>query len=193
MNDIGGGDYQDLMTGVDKLIADGIVDPEKMGIRGWSYGGILGGWTITQTNRFKAASLGAMVSDWTSEYGQGFNHDVNLWYIGGSPWTNPEGYRQMSPLTHVANVSTPTIILHGERDTTDTIEQSMNFHNALWERGVPTRFIRFPREGHGLREPRHQRTRLVEDITWMQKHVRGIEWTADEREEEKKTEDKPTS
>ncbi len=191
MKDIGGGDYQDLMTGVDKLIEDELVDPERMGIRGWSYGGILGGWTITQTNRFKAASLGAMVSDWTSEYGQGFNHDVSLWYIGGSPWTNPEAYRRMSPMTHVANISTPTLLLHGERDTTDTIEQSMNFHNALWERDVPTRFIRFPREPHGLREPRHQRTRLVEEITWMQKYIQGIEWS-DERKEEKE-EEKPTS
>ncbi len=191
MKDIGGGDYQDLMTGVDKLIKDELVDSERMGIRGWSYGGILGGWTITQTNRFKAASLGAMVSDWTSEYGQGFNHDVSLWYIGGSPWTNPDAYRRMSPMTHVANISTPTLILHGERDTTDTIEQSMNFHNALWERGVPTRFIRFPREPHGLREPRHQRTRLVEEIAWMQKYIRGIEWS-DERKEEKE-EEKPTS
>src|SRR5205814_1771467 len=80
--DIGGGDYQDLMSGVDTLIADGIADPDHLAIRGWSYGGILGGWTLTQTTRFKAASLGAMVADWSSEYAMGFNHDVRLWYIG---------------------------------------------------------------------------------------------------------------
>jgi dipeptidyl aminopeptidase/acylaminoacyl peptidase len=74
MKDIGGGDYQDLMTGVDTLIAEGIADPDRLAIRGWSYGGILGGWTLTQTSRFKAASLGAMVADWTSEYAMGFNH-----------------------------------------------------------------------------------------------------------------------
>jgi dipeptidyl aminopeptidase/acylaminoacyl peptidase len=186
LKDIGGGDYHDLMTGVEKLVADGIADGEKLGLRGWSYGGILGGWVLTQTTRFKAASLGAMVSDWTSEYGQGFNHDVRLWYIGGEPWTNPEGYRGMSPLTYVARVATPTLVLHGEEDTTDTIEQSMNFFNALWERGVPTRFIRFPREPHGLREPRHQRTKLVEEIAWLQKHVRGVDWT-DVREEKDET------
>lgn len=182
LNDIGGGDYQDLMSGVDELISDGIVHPDKMGVRGWSYGGILGGWVITQTDRFKAASLGAMVSDWTSEYGQGFNYDVRLWYIGRDPWGNPKGYREMSPLTHVANVTTPTILLHGEVDITDTIEQSMNFFNALWEKGTPTRFLRFPREPHGLREPRHQRTRLVEEIAWMHKYILGVEWS-DEREE----------
>ena len=182
LNDIGGGDYQDLMSGVDELISYGIVHPDKMGVRGWSYGGILGGWVITQTDRFKAASLGAMVSDWTSEYGQGFNYDVRLWYIGGDPWSNRKGYRKMSPLTHVANVTTPTILLHGEVDITDTIEQSMNFFNALWEKGTPTRFLRFPREPHGLREPRHQRTRLVEEIAWMHKYILGVEWS-DERED----------
>jgi dipeptidyl aminopeptidase/acylaminoacyl peptidase len=190
MNDIGGGDFDDLMTGVDRLIEDGIVDPEHMGVRGWSYGGILGGWVITKTDRFKAAALGAMVADWTSEYGQGFSHDVRLWYIGGDPWSNPEGYRKMSALTHIQNVSTPTLLLHGERDMTDTIQQSMNFFNALWEKGTPTRFIRFPREGHGIREPRHHRTRLVEEIAWMQKHIRGIDWS-DERKDLEKDQSKP--
>ncbi len=195
MRDIGGGDFQDLMTGVDFLIENGIADPERMGVRGWSYGGILGGWTITHTTRFQAASLGAMVSDWTSEYGQGFNFDVGLWYIGGDPWSNPEGYRERSALTHIQNATTPTLIHHGERDTTDTIEQSMNFFNALWEKGVPTRFLRFPREPHGLREPRHQRTRLVEDLRWMEKYVRGVAWkdegpVMDKKEESGKKEAK---
>ncbi|KPK56800.1 MAG: hypothetical protein AMS21_12415 [Gemmatimonas sp. SG8_38_2] len=149
MNDIGGGDYQDLMTGVDYVIEQGYVEPDTLGIRGWSYGGILGGWTITQTNRFRGASLGAMVSDWTSEYGPGFNHDVRLWYIGGTPWENPEAFRQMSALTHVANV-----------------------------------YIKFPREPHGFREPRHQRTRDIEEIKWIQKYVRGIDWTPWEREDD---------
>src|SRR5262249_5176915 len=76
MKDIGGGDYQDLMSGIDRLVAEGIADPDHLAIRGWSYGGILGGWALTQTTPFKAASLGAMVADWTSEYAMGFNHDV---------------------------------------------------------------------------------------------------------------------
>jgi dipeptidyl aminopeptidase/acylaminoacyl peptidase len=177
MRDIGGGDYWDLMTGVDALVARGLVDSTQMGLRGWSYGGILGGWTITQTDRFKAASLGAMVSDWTSEYGSGFNHDVRLWYIGGTPWENPDRYRQMSPLTHVARVKTPTLIMHGIEDRTDTEPQSMMFFAALKDQGREVRYIRFPREPHGFREPRHQRIRDVEEIRWIQKYVRGIEWT----------------
>ena len=182
IQDIGGGDYQDLMTGVDHVIREGYADSERMGLRGWSYGGILGGWTITQTDRFKAASVGAMVSDWTSEYGPGFNHDVRLWYIGGTPWENPEGWRQKSALTHVANITTPTIILHGDNDRTDTEQQSMMFFAAIKDQGKEVRYIRFPREPHGFREPRHQRTRDVEEIRWMQKYVLGEEWAPWERE-----------
>jgi dipeptidyl aminopeptidase/acylaminoacyl peptidase len=190
MKDIGGGDYQDLITGVDALVAQGVADPNQMAIRGWSYGGILGGWTITQTPRFKAASLGAMVSDWTSEYAMGFNHDVRRWYIGGAPWENPEAYRRQSSYTHIAKVTTPTILLHGEDDTTDTIGQSMIFYQGLKDRGVPVRFIRFPREPHGFRQPHHQRIRDAEEISWLMKYARGIDWKAPARtdkEEAKKT------
>ncbi len=181
MRDIGGGDYFDLMTGVDKLIADGIADPDHLAIRGWSYGGILGGWTLTQTTRFKAASLGAMVTDWASEYAMGFNHDVRLWYIGGTPWESAEKYRQQSSYSHIASVTTPTLLLHGERDTTDTVGQSMMYYQGLKDRGVPVRFIRFPREPHGFREPHHERIRDAEEIAWLMKHARGIDWKAPDR------------
>ncbi|UCF39023.1 MAG: S9 family peptidase [Acidobacteriota bacterium] len=184
MNDLGGGDYEDLMSGVDSLIAQGIADPDRLALRGWSYGGILGGWTITQTSRFKAASVGAMVSDWTSEYGPGFNHDVRLWYIGGTPWENPEEYRRMSALTHVGNVTTPTIIFHGLKDTTDTEPQSMMFFTALKDLGREVRYLKFPREPHGFDEPRHVRTLVIEEIRWMEKHVRGNDWQPPERPEE---------
>lgn len=193
VRDIGGGDYEDLMSGVDAMVGSGVADPDRLGIRGWSYGGILGGWTITQTTRFKAASVGAMVSDWTSEYGPGFNHDVRLWYIGGTPWENPEEWRRRSALTHVANVTTPTLILHGMNDRTDTEPQSMMFFQALKDQGKVTRYIRFPREPHGFREPRHQRTRDVEEIRWVQRHVLGLEWTPWERPAEKKEEPKVVS
>ncbi len=181
---IGFGDFQDLMTGVDKVIADGIADPERMGVRGWSYGGILGGWTITQTDRFRAASIGAGVYDWTSEYGPGFNNDVRLWHIGGTPWDNPEAWRNQSALTHVANVVTPTLLIHGINDTTDTEQQSMMFFTAIKDTGkAPVRYIKFPREPHGFREPKHQRIRDIEEIKWMQQYVLGEEWEPWERPE----------
>lgn len=191
MKDIGGGDYEDLMSGVDHLIEQGVVDEDKMAVRGWSYGGILGGTTITKTDRFKAASLGAMVSDWTSEYGIGFNYDVKLWYIGGTPWENPEGYRAKSPLTHAENVTTPTLIMHGNNDRTDTEPQSMMFFAFLKDMGKTVRYIRFPREPHGFREPRHQRTRDVEEIKWVMKYTLGEDWEPKEILGKEKKEVKP--
>lgn len=174
---IGLGDFQDLMTGVDEMIRDGIADKDRIALRGWSYGGILGGWAITQTDRFKAASIGAGVYDWTSEYGPGFNNDVRLWHIGGTPWSNSESYRAQSALTHVENVTTPTLLLHGMNDPVDTEPQSMMFYAALRDIGnAAVRYIRFPRELHGFSEPRHQRTRDIEEIRWMQTHVLGEDW-----------------
>ncbi|MFP4624673.1 MAG: prolyl oligopeptidase family serine peptidase [Gemmatimonadota bacterium] len=184
MEDIGGGDYQDLMTGVDAMIERGVAHPDSLAVKGWSYGGILGGWTITRTDRFAAASLGAMVSDWPSEFGVGFNYDVSLWYLGGDPWTNRALWLDRSAYTHVDQVETPTILFHGEEDTVDTPGQSMNFHVALRHFDVPNRFILFPREGHGIQEPRHHRTRLVEELRWFETYVRGNEdWQAPQRAE----------
>ncbi len=177
MYDIGDGDYEDLMSGVDMLVEENWIDEDKMAVRGWSYGGILGGTTITKTDRFKAASLGAGVFDWTSEYAMGFNHDVRLWYIGGEPWTNPEGYRERSAAMHADKVTTPALFLHGNRDRVDTPQQSLIFFTFLKDIGkVDTRYIEFQREGHGIREPRNQRTRDIEEIRWVQKYTLGLDW-----------------
>lgn len=182
MNDIGGGDYEDLMTGVDAIIARGVAHPDSLAVKGWSYGGILGGWTITRTDRFKAASLGAMVADWRSEFGAGFNFDVVRWYLGGDPWSNREYWAERSAYTHLDRVKTPTILFHGANDRTDTMEQSMNFFAGLRHLGVDARFILFPREGHGISEPRHRRTLMIEEMRWLHRFVRGLDdWVPPER------------
>ena len=182
MNDIGGGDYHDLMTGVDAIIARGVAHTDSLAVKGWSYGGILGGWTITRTDRFKAASLGAMVADWRSEFGAGFNHDVVRWYLGGDPWSNRDYWTERSAYTHLDRISTPTILFHGAEDRTDTMEQTMNFFAGLRHLGVEARFILFPREGHGIAEPRHRRTLMIEEVRWLHRYVRGMtDWEAPER------------
>ena len=183
MGDVGGGEYLDLMTGVDHLIAAGYVDPEKLGVSGWSWGGVLAGWLITQTDRFKAASVGAGVSNWIGESGPGFNWDVSSWYIGGKHWTNRQEWRNRSAINFVEKVKTPTIFLHGGSDQTSSTNQSMVYFDALQERGIPTRFIKFPRQGHGIREPRLFRIRMGEEIRWMQKYVLGEEWSLGNRTE----------
>ena len=182
MHDIGGGDYEDLMTGVDAMIARGVAHPDSLAVKGWSYGGILGGWAITRTDRFKAASLGAMVADWRSEFGAGFNFDVVRWYLGGDPWSNREYWTERSAYTHLDRVTTPTILFHGANDRTDTMEQSMNFFAGLRHLGVDARFILFPREGHGISEPRHRRTLMIEEMRWLHRFVKGLEdWQPPDR------------
>jgi dipeptidyl aminopeptidase/acylaminoacyl peptidase len=177
MGDIGGGEYQDLMSGVDHVVDAGFIDPDRMGVAGWSWGGVLAGWVITQTDRFKAASVGAGVSNWIAESGPGYNWDISTWHIGGKHWTNRDEWRRRSAINFVENVTTPTLFLHGEKDQISSTNQSMVYFDSLQERGIPTRFIKFPRQAHGVREPRLLRVRLVEELRWMQRYVMGVEWT----------------
>ncbi len=172
--DIGGGDRRDLLSGVDAMVAQKIADPERLAIDGWSYGAILAGYTITQTTRFKAASLGAMVSDWVSEYGASANYDVELWYLGGNPWTRTQHWRERSSLTYADRVRTPTLLHHGDLDDTDSPFQSMSFFVALRKFGVSARLLRYPGESHDLQQPVHLRMRDSQDVAWMQWFVRGI-------------------
>jgi dipeptidyl aminopeptidase/acylaminoacyl peptidase len=174
MFDIGGGDRLDIMSGVDAMIARKIADSNRLGIDGWSYGGILGGYTITQTDRFKAASLGAMVSDWVTDYGSSAYYSSERWYLGGNPWTKPEHWRGRSALTYANRVRTPTLLHHGDEDDTDFPFQSMNFFTALRRFGTTARYIRYPGEGHDLQQPRNLRIRDTQDIAWMQRFVQGI-------------------
>lgn len=173
MGDVGGGEYEDVISGVDHLVALGVADPHRLALRGWSWGGVLGAWTITQTQRFKAASLGAMVGDWAAETGGGLMFDLELHYIGGAPWERREEWARRSALTFVGRVTTPTLLLHGEQDDVSTVNQSQMFYTALRARGVPVRFVKFPREGHDLEEPRHYRLALAEELQWFARHVRG--------------------
>lgn len=176
MGDVGGGEFDDLMTGVDQLIERGVADPKQLALRGWSWGGILGAWTITHTDRFAAAALGAMVGDWFVETGGGVMYDLRLHYIRSEPYENPAEWRARSPLTYVRNVTTPTLLLHGEKDDVSTVNQSMAFYTALRDRGVPVRFLKFPRQGHDIKEPRLRRICDTEEIRWIQQHTRGIDW-----------------
>ncbi|HEY6138225.1 MAG TPA: S9 family peptidase [Thermoanaerobaculia bacterium] len=172
--DIEVGDRHDLLDGADAMVARGIADPKKLGIDGWSYGAILAGYTITQTDRFKAASLGAMVSDWTTDYGSVAYYSTERWFIGGNPWTMPARWRERSSLTYANRVHTPALLHHGDDDRSCAPFQSMNFFVALRRFGRTARLIRYPGEGHDFVQPVHIRLRDQEDIDWMERYVRGI-------------------
>jgi dipeptidyl aminopeptidase/acylaminoacyl peptidase len=152
--DWGGGDYRDLMAGVDEAVARGIADPERLGVMGWSYGGFMTSWTITQTKRFKAASVGAGVTNLMSFNGTsdipGFIPD----YFGAESWEDLELYRKHSALFQVKGVTTPTLILHPEADVRVPISQGYELYNALKRQGVPVRMVTYPRQGHGPTEPK---------------------------------------
>ncbi|HEY6212697.1 MAG TPA: prolyl oligopeptidase family serine peptidase, partial [Vicinamibacterales bacterium] len=129
--DIEMGDRRDLLAGVDAMVGRGIADRDRLAIDGWSYGAILAGYTITQTNRFKAATLGAMVSDWIADYGSVAYYGTERWFIGGNPWTKPQRWRERSSITYANRVHTPTLLHHGDNDTACAPFQSMNFFTAL--------------------------------------------------------------
>lgn len=171
-NDWGGMDYQDLMAGVDHVIAMGVADPDRMAVMGWSYGGFMSSWVITQTSRFKAAVIGAPVTNLWSFTGTsdipGFLPD----YFSGEPWENFEGFRKHSPLSHVGGVTTPALILHGEADIRVPISQGYEFYHALKRQGVTAKMVVYPREPHGPREPKFRLDIMKRHIDWVEKYVR---------------------
>jgi len=176
IGDIGSGEYEDIMSGVDHVIDLGIADPDRLCVRGWSWGGVLSSWIITQTDRFKAASIGAMVGSWLSEMGPGFNWDLTEWYMGKSHWDDPEGWRKISSITYIKNVVTPAILFHGDDDWYSSYNQSLIFFTGLKSIGkAPVRFVSFPGRGHDFLDPWAQKFRYTEEIKWMQKYVQNIE------------------
>ena len=171
IKDWGVGDYQDLMTGVDKVIAMGVADPERLGVMGWSYGGFMTSWIVTQTQRFKAASAGAPVTNLMSFNGTadipGFVPD----YFGGQFWDVMDAYQKHSAMFNVKGVKTPTMIQHGDADVRVPISQGYEFYNALKTQGVPTRMLVLPRQPHGPNEPKMQLVAMQANLDWFEKYL----------------------
>jgi dipeptidyl aminopeptidase/acylaminoacyl peptidase len=182
MGEVGAGEHDDIMSGVDYVLENYFIDPERMAVRGWSWGGVSTGYLVTHVHRFKAAVAGAGVYDWAAENGPGYSYDVTLWYIGGTPWDNPREWAKRSAITHAKNVRTPILLLHGGNDTVSSVNQSLMYYTALREIGkAPVRYIKFPRQGHGIDEPRLKRIRGIEEIRWIKKYMEGVDWQPGER------------
>jgi dipeptidyl aminopeptidase/acylaminoacyl peptidase len=171
LKDWGAGDYQDLMTGVDKVIAMGVADPERLGVMGWSYGGFMTSWIVTQTQRFKAASAGAPVTNLMSFNGTADIPSFIPDYFGGQFWEIMDLYQKHSPMFNVKGVSTPTMIQHGEADIRVPISQGYEFYNALKVKGVPTRMLVLPRQPHGPTEPKMQLAAMKANLEWFEKYI----------------------
>lgn len=182
MGEVGDGEHADVMSGVDYVIENYDIDPDRMAVRGWSWGGVSTGYLITHIHRFKAALAGCGVFNWAAECGPGYSYDVSLWYIGGTPWDNPEEWARRSAITYVKNVKTPILLVHGGKDTVSSVNQSLMYSTALRGVGkIPVRYIKLPRQGHSITEPRLQRVALVEEIRWFKKYMEGEEWQPGKR------------
>ncbi len=172
IKDWGGRDYEDLMTGVDKVIEMGVADPNRLGVMGWSYGGFMTSTIITKTKRFKAASAGAPVTNLMSFNGTADIPNFVPDYFGGQSWENPEIYAKHSPMFNVKGVTTPTLIQHGDADVRVPISQGYELYNALKSQGVPTRMIVLPRQPHGPNEPKMQIAAMQSNLDWFEKYLK---------------------
>jgi dipeptidyl aminopeptidase/acylaminoacyl peptidase len=171
IGDFGGKDYEDIISGIDALVGQGIADPERLGIGGWSYGGFMTAWAITQTSRFKAAMAGAAIINWRSFHGAAH---IGLWdrvSLRANPYEPGNVYDTHSPITFVSQVSTPTLILHGENDRIVPVDQGYELFRALKDHGVPVEMAIYPREGHGISERPHQLDRMRRWLEWFQRWV----------------------
>jgi dipeptidyl aminopeptidase/acylaminoacyl peptidase len=173
-------DYDDCMTGVDFCIEKGWADPERLICYGWSYGGYMSFWIVTQTDRFKAVSPGAGLPNLYSMYSTTDIPRYLAWFFG-TPWDNEEMFEKLSAIRHVKNVKSPVLILHGEQDERVPISQSVEFYQALRDLEKDVTFVKYPREGHGIREPRHLLDRLRRYLYFFSEHIdltpiSEIEW-----------------
>lgn len=172
--DWGGGDYKDLMAGVDHVIKAGLADPERLGVMGWSYGGFMSSWIVGHTNRFKAASIGAPVvnlisQDGTSDIAE-FLRSYNKKYF----WEDFDVYTLQSPLRYVGNVSTPVMLQHGEADARVPVSQSKEFYLALKRRNIPARLLILPRQPHGPVEPKMVLKVMQTNVEWFEQYLKPV-------------------
>ncbi len=167
VKDFGGGDLRDILAGVDEVVKTRPIDPKRLYLYGWSYGGYMAMWTVTQTNRFAAAAAGAGIANWQSYYGQNRIDGWMLPYFGASVYDDPAVYAKSAPITFIKNVRTPTLVLHGERDAEVPVPQGYEFWHALKTLRVPTRLVVYPDEGHGFLREESKKGRVREVLDWF--------------------------
>jgi dipeptidyl aminopeptidase/acylaminoacyl peptidase len=165
--DFGYGDLRDILAGVDTVLGKYPVDPKRVGLTGWSYGGFMTMFAVTQTNRFKAAVSGAGIADWQSYYGQ---NSIDQWmipYFGASVYDDPAVYAKSSAISYIKQAKTPTLVVVGDRDGECPAPQSFEFWHALRDRRVPTELVVYPNEGHGFVDPSHRRDVMDRAVEWF--------------------------
>jgi dipeptidyl aminopeptidase/acylaminoacyl peptidase len=171
VRDFGYGDLRDILAGVDAVEKSYSVDDHRVGVAGWSYGGYMTMWTVTQTNRFRAAVAGAGIANWLSYYGENAIDQWMIPYFGASVYDDPAVYAKSAPITFIKNVKTPTLVVVGERDGECPPPQSYEFWHALKFFGVKTELVVYPGEGHGFRKPENSRDVFERALRWFQENM----------------------
>ena len=169
--DWGGADYKDLIAVLDHVLAQGEIDANRLGIGGWSYGGEMSEWAITQTNRFKAAVAGAGVFDQQAEFETESGPADDEWYFG-TPWEHPDVFTRNSPATYIGNARTPTLIFDGEEDTSNPVGQSKGLYRALKHLGVETEMVLYPGEGHSPRNGSYNIDMFERILNWYDRFLK---------------------
>jgi dipeptidyl aminopeptidase/acylaminoacyl peptidase len=169
--DWGGGDYKDLITVLDHVLEQGEADPSRLGIGGWSYGGEMSEWAITQTGRFKAAVAGAGVFDQQAEFETEGGPAGDEWYFG-TPWEHADVFARNSPATYIGNAHTPTLIFDGEEDTSNPVGQSKGLYRALKHLGVETEMVLYPGEGHSPRNGSYNIDMFERILNWYDRFLK---------------------
>jgi dipeptidyl aminopeptidase/acylaminoacyl peptidase len=173
VRNLGVGDYWDVISGVDHLISKGIVDRDRVGSMGWSQGGYISAFITTSSDRFKAVSVGAGISDWMTYYVNTDIHPFTRQYLKSTPWDDPEIYKKTSPISYINTARTPTLIQHGELDRRVPIPNAYELQQALEDKGVPVKMIVFKGFGHGIDKPRQQRAVMEQNYEWFSQWVWG--------------------
>ncbi len=171
--DLGGGDFHDILAGVRWAIAQGIADPERIGIVGGSYGGYMTSWALAQSEIFKAGVSLYGIALLFSDFGNSNNPSWEPDYLGAFPWDEPQLYLERSPFIHAHKIKAPLLLLHGESDKNTFISNSQELFTALKKLGRMVEFVRYPREGHGFREPNHLVDTMERILRWFDRWLKG--------------------
>jgi dipeptidyl aminopeptidase/acylaminoacyl peptidase len=175
VRNLGVGDAWDVLSGVDHLIRQGLVDSARIGAMGWSQGGYISAFLTTTTNRFRAISVGAGISDWMTYYVNTDIHPFTRQYLQGTPWSDPEIYAKTSPMTFIAQARTPTLIQHGEFDRRVPIPNAYQLYQGLQDMGVPARLVVYKGFGHGINKPKERLAAMWHNWQWFAKWMWGEE------------------
>jgi dipeptidyl aminopeptidase/acylaminoacyl peptidase len=173
VRNLGVGDYEDVISGVDALIAKGLVDKDRVGAMGWSQGGYISAFITCYSDRFKAVSVGAGISDWMTYYVNTDIHPFTRQYLKATPWEDPEIYRKTSPITYISRARTPTLIQHGDQDKRVPPPNAFELYQALKDRGVPAKLILYKGFGHPINKPKQQRAVMEHNYEWFTKYIWG--------------------